>query len=200
MNRAYFLTKGLSVCNHLTTWYHSAIESVKNLYTHMKSYWNGKTNQWVFMEGHTHPLPLSHVHNVVKPVWSYSSYCLTSNKDTVDSVCRLSWLSANIVIVDRYHEIKYDMDEFIERFRLVTHKQHCPTLMTIFLCWCAEKRQWFRGECIVQFHVITHEGKEETLTLRADNQSLEIVDNKIYYNMYRPQYENYLNKCTYFHA
>ena len=198
MSRAYFLTKGLSVCNHLTNWYRSTIEFVNNLYTHMQSY--SKTNQWVFMEGHTHPLPLSHVHNSVVPVWSYSSYRLTSNKETVDSVCRLSWLSASMVVVDHHHEIKYDMDEFIERFRLVTHKEHCPTLMTLFLCWCAEKRQWFPANATVQFHIITHEGKEEMLTLRADNQSLEIKENKIYYNMYLPQYENYLNTCSYFHA
>jgi hypothetical protein len=72
--------------------------------------------------------------------------------------------------------------------------------MTLFLCWCAEKRQWFPANTPVQFHIITDEGKEEMLTLRSDNQSLEIKDNKIYYNMYLPQYENYLNTCTYFHA
>ena len=177
MFRSYFFTKALSLWNHCTETYQQTIQRMNQLYHYIQSYFNGQHDTWMFIEGHTLPLPLSHIRPPVDATWSYSAHCLTSISSP--SVAhRLSWLSAKLVVIHPKEEKEMEMDTFLEKFRLCGP---APPLATLFLCWCAETRFWVRPDCIVQFHIITNEGEEEMLSVRADNNCLYLQDGKIYH-------------------
>ena len=173
MSRSYFFTKALTLWNHCTETYRQSMQSMNRLYQYIQSYRHHDT--WVFIEGHTLPLPLSHIKSPVDASWTYSAHCLTS-VSSPSVAHRLAWLSAKVVIIHPKEEKEMEMDTFLEKFRLCGP---APPLVTLFLCWCAETRIWVRPDCIVQFHVITSEGEEEMLSIRVDNNSLYLQDGKI---------------------
>jgi hypothetical protein len=192
----------MSVWNWLKDSFCYVRDNVNELYGLVGSYYRGKHHTWLFITGHTLPLPLSHIHNQIDAQWIYSNYSLTSLSKPCDTVCKISWLSAKICIIHKDNEKEYDIDPFLQNFKLHTHLDTVPTLTSLFLSWCAETRQWFRPDCIVQFHVIDHEGAEQMLTLRADNNCFEIRDQKLYHQLHYEK-NNILeshNAYTYYHA
>ena len=166
----------------------------------MYSYYTGDHHTWLFITGHTLPLPVSHIKNEINATWKYSDHTLTSLSQPVDTICKLSWLSAKIHIIDRHTEKEYDIGSFLSQFRLHTSGTTTPTLTFLFLSWCAETNQWFRPDCIVQFHIIDHLGQDVMLTLRADNYSLVIHERKIYHRNEQPNDHEIPNAYTFYHA
>jgi len=197
MWQTYFYIKAIQLWNWTTAVYQQSYSHLSTYYDDVKNVLNGTNKSWVFIQGHTLPLPVSHVKNTICSSWKYSNYTLTPCTQLSDTTYKLSWLSARITVIDQSDVYEYDIDSFLHSFRLHTN-QLVPTLTMLFLTWCAEKNQWFRPGCIVQFHIITHEGKEEMLTLQADNHSLILRDGKIYYDFMEPC--NHINDYSYYHA
>ena len=183
MFRSYFLTKAMQLWNWATDTYQHIRTQLAEVYHHARVYYCGLTRTWVFIHGHSLPLPISHIKNKVNSTWIYSNHLLTSAYQPADTTCKLSWLSAKIIVVHKDGETEYDIDSFLSAFRLYAHKNVAPSLTQFFLCWCAQTNQWFPADTIVQFHVIDHQGEEQLLTLGADNYSLVIRDQKIYHQV-----------------
>ena len=152
-------------------------------YHYARVYYNGLTHTWVFIHGHSLPLPISHIKNKVNPTWIYSNHLLTSVHQPADTICKLSWLSAKIIVVHKDGETEYDIDSFLSAFRLYAHSNVAPSLTQLFLCWCAQTNQWFPADTIVQFHVFDHQGEEQILTLGVDNHCFVIRDQKVYHQV-----------------
>ena len=198
MNRAYFFTKALSCWTLLTSAWTSTIKGISDFYHHMHQYLSGTTQYWMFLEGHTLPLPLSCIQNKIHPTWGFSNHHLVLFGTGELSEYRLSWLSAKIMVVEKQEEHTFDIDTFLETFRLITYDNQCPTLTTLFMCWCAETQQWFRNDCVVHFYLIDDEGQEQTLSLRADNKCLEIREDKLHHRV--PCTQESTNAYTYYHG
>lgn len=180
MSRSYFLIKAVQLWNWVNGLYSYVCVQTNDAYRYANAYFRGWTDTWIFMKGHTLPLPLSHIKNNTDVTWKYSRLTLTSTVSLSNVISKLSWLSAKIVIVDR-EEIEYDIDPFLSDFRI--QSAVAPNLTTVFLCWCAQTQHWFRQGCIVQFHIIDHNGEDHMLTLGADNHSLVLRDRKIYHHL-----------------
>ncbi len=183
MFRSYFLTKSMQLWNWMTDTCQRVHTQLIEAYHYARTYYNGATRTWVFIQGHSLPLPISHIKNKVSPTWVYSDHMLTSIRQPADNICKLSWLSAKLTIVNQQSEIEYDIDSFLSAFRLYAHGNVVPTLTYLFLCWCAQTNQWFPSDTIVQFHVIDHNGEEQMLSLGADNYCLIIRDQKVYHQV-----------------
>ena len=192
----------MNVWNWLKDTFCHVRNMTNEFYGQVHSYYHGTQNTWLFIANHTLPLPLSHIQNEIDATWKYSNYSLTSLTKPCDTVCKLSWLSAKICVVDKNSEKEYDIDTFLENFRLHTHNHTVPTLTFLFLSWCAETRQWFRPDCIIQFHVIDHDGKDEMLSMHSDNHCFEIRDQKLYHklNYQKDNIYELHNPYTYYHA
>jgi len=122
---------------------------------------------------------------------------LISLSDSSHVASKMSWLSAKLVIIDQQDsEVEYDMDSFLEEFRMYSNQ--VPTLTILFLCWCAQYRRWFSSNAIVQFHIIDHNGENQMLTLGVDNRSLVLRDHKIYHQ-FNPASKESPNAYTYYH-
>jgi hypothetical protein len=195
--RTYFYIKAIQLWNWMTAAYQESCSQLSTYYDDIKDVFRGSNKSWVFVDNTSFPLPMSHIKNNIRSSWKYSNHTLTPSNQLSDTTYKLSWLSARINVVDHKDVYEYDIDSFLHSFRLHTH-QLVPTLTVLFLTWCAEKQQWFRPGCIVQFHIITHEGKEETITLQADNHSLVLRDGKIYHDVLAPC--DYVNHYSYYHA
>jgi hypothetical protein len=201
MLRTYFLVKAVSTWNCIKDLYQQTCQIISECYTDFCNYIKGSHHSWVFIKGHSLPLPLSHIKNDVQANWKYSNYTLTPVGLLSDTTCKLSWLSGKIVVINKKsgQEFEYDMDSFLHSFRLRTHTL-VPTLDMVFLSWCAETRNWFQSDSIVQIHIFNDRGEEEMLTLRADNHSLVIQDGKLYHQLYYPDFKDIHNPYTYYHA
>jgi hypothetical protein len=183
MFRSYFLTKAMQLWNWATDTYQHIRTQLAEVYHHARVYYCGLTRTWVFIHGHSLPLPISHIKNKVNPTWIYSNHLLTSVYQPADTTCKLSWLSAKIIVVHKDGETEYDIDSFLSAFRLYAHKNVAPSLTQFFLCWCAQTNQWFPADTIVQFHVIDHQGEEQILTLGVDNHCFVIREQKVYHQV-----------------
>ena len=200
MLRSYFFIKAIQLRIWLASLYYDTWDQLQNLHAHIRSYFQGDHHTWLFITGHTLPLPVSHIKNEINASWKYSNHALTSLSQPANAVYKLSWLSARICVVEQHHEKEYDIDSFLSSFRVHTHGSVVPTLTFLFLSWCAETNQWFRPDCIVQFHIIDHLGQNVMLTLRADNHSLEIREQKIYHRIVLQHDDDIPNAYTFYHA
>ena len=131
---------------------------------HLRSY--PVSQQWLFLEGHTLPLPRSHVHPSQKGTWYYENHRLT--QDGRGPLYRMGWLSAKVVT----ENAEYEIDTFLELFRA----QGIPPLSHLFLAWCAETHRWFPPGSVV-LHVIDEEG--EPCIYRLD-QPLHAIGHRLY--------------------
>lgn len=194
MYRAYFFAKAVSFWGLLLTGYRAMVSWVSHGIRWLYQATSGTTESWVFLKGHTLPLPVGQV-RYGSPIWSFGSSLLRFLTQERTTVHRLSWLSARIHVIEEGIDQEFDMDPFLESFRVDTTESHCPTLTMIWLCWCAQQRRWFSPNALVQFQVITHEGQEEILSVKVD--SLKAREGKLY-PVVSPQ--EYPNAYTYYHA
>jgi hypothetical protein len=180
---SYFLTKALQLWNWVDNTYQQLRTQLAEGYHHARVYYSGLTRTWVFIKGHSLPLPISHIKNKINPLWIYSNHMMTSMYQPADTICKLSWLSAKITVIEQQGDTEYDIDSFLSAFRLYAHGNNTPSLTYLFLCWCAQTNHWFPSDAIVQFHVIDHNGDEQLLSLGADNHCLVIRDQKVYHQV-----------------
>lgn len=184
----------------VTELYQQTINTVHHVTDYIKSYYKGSYKTWFFIEGHTLPLPESHIKNNIIANWKYTDHCLTYLKKSTNNRCSFSWLSAKINVTTKEDEYEYDIDPFLSSFKLYTYDNHVPTLTILFLSWCAETNHWFPPDCIVEFHVIDHHGDNQVFTISLEDDSLDVRNHKIY-NLTKPRTPIPIpNPYTYYHG
>lgn len=185
--KTLFIVKCLTFWNFIKESYESVTNKLKNFYYYIKDYFVGHHDKWIFISGHTIPLPMNTLHNSVIVDWVYDNHeCVLMNfpNDSSHLVCKFSWLSAKLRIFKsrekngEYQE--YNLDEFIDKFRLITTEDNLPTLYDILMSWCAYSKHWFKASDYIEFLIIDDEGNEDTINLYEHNDCLEIKHHKIY--------------------
>jgi len=190
--KTFLIVKSMTVYNYLTELYTTTTEKIKNLYSYLNNYYKGYHDIWLFIPGHTIPLSLNNLNNAVKVNWIYDNYDsslifgvnnstnITDYDNLKLSSSKLSWLSSKIRIINSKNHVDYDIDTFIQKFRLRTVDNVVPSLYVLFMCWCAYTKYWFKRDDTVEFHIIDSMGEEIVLNLEKHNNSLSIKNNKIY--------------------
>ena len=162
------------------------LSSARQLWRYLTILRKGTHKKWLLIDDHSLPLLLAYAPSPIQASWMYDEYTstLTYYKDVPTHPnthpCTLSWLSTKMTVVIQDKVTDYDMDPFLEKFRILTKPSVAPPLRTIFLSWCAHTRNWFPPNVIVQFNIIDHQGQERMLSLNVDNTCLEIRDSKLY--------------------
>lgn len=182
------LVKLMTLWNYLTTLYNSTKTKCQNVYYYIKDYLHGYHDMWLFVPGHTFPLSLSNLNNMINISWMYDNYdnTLKLTTDDIDGErvnCKFSWLSAKIQVIDPHkpdEAIEYEIDDFIEKFKVSTMSDVPPSLYMIFMCWCAYSKHWFKMDDNIEFHIINDMGEELCLNVKDDDNSIIIKRNKLY--------------------
>jgi len=178
--RSYIFVSCIKLWNWATDKCIQTKHRISDVYHDVSYYIQNKHHTWIFPNGHTLPLPASHISNQVPAKWTYSSHELNYiGMETPIQSYKLSWLSAKISITDEESEKEFDFDSFMAKFRVNTTPTIVPKLTMILLAWCAETKQWFSANSKIHFHIIDDEGNEQTLSLFADNNCLAIRNGKI---------------------
>ena len=106
----------------------------------MNNYYKGYHDIWLFIPGHTVPLSLSNLNNAVNVNWIYDNYDsslifgannteeLLNYEDLPLTSSKISWLSSKIRIINSKKHVDYDIDTFIQKFRLRTLNNVVPSL------------------------------------------------------------------------
>jgi hypothetical protein len=165
--------------------YYATLYRLTNIYNYIQDYFYGHHDIWMFMTGYTLPLSLTNLNNTVKVDWVFNNHNSELNLLGSSSpvICKLSWLSAKIRIInseDKAKYLEYTIDDFIEKFKLITDDDYVPTLYIIFMCWCIHTKHWFNIDSDIEFHIIDDNGEEQILNFADHNEALEIKRAKIY--------------------
>ena len=190
--KTFFIVKSLTIYNYITELYSTTTEKIKTLYSYFNNYYKGYHDIWLFIPGHTIPLSLSNLNNAVNVNWIYDNYDsslifgannteeILNYQDLPLTSSKISWLSSKIRIINSKKHVDYDIDTFIQKFRLRTLNNVVPSLYVLFMCWCANTKYWFNRDDTIEFHIIDSMGEEIVLNLEKHNNSLSIKNNKIY--------------------
>ena len=190
--KTFFIVKSVTLYNYVTELCSTTAEKIKNLYSYLNNYYKGYHDIWLFIPGHTVPLSLSNLNNAVNVNWIYDNYDsslifgannteeILNYQDLPLTSSKISWLSSKIRIINSKKHVDYDIDTFIQKFRLRTLNNVVPSLYVLFMCWCANTKYWFKRDDTIEFHIIDSMGEEIVLNLEKHNNSLSIKNNKIY--------------------
>lgn len=185
--KTYFFVKILIIWNYLQEIYNITNKHIINFYSYLKNYIQGYHDIWLFIPGHSFPLSMNNLNNMIHIDCIYDNYdsVLTLGApENVDLInCKLSWLSAKIKIIDSHNKeniVEYNIDNFIDKFSVETTTEQIPTLYMIFMCWCAYTKHWFKPDDEVQFNIIDDSGEEICLNMKKHNECLIIKSKKIY--------------------
>lgn len=185
--KTYFIIKLMFIYNFLNDLYTHYKYKIQHFYEYLVDYYLGEHDIWVFMPDHTIPISVNNIYNSCKAVWVYNNgECMLSifndNPDKV--IAKSSWLSAKLRITtvekDKYYHFEYDIDKFLEKFKVMTFIDVPPTLKTIYLTWCSYAKHWFPNNSFVEFMIIDNNGEEITININDNNECLEIKHNKIF--------------------
>jgi hypothetical protein len=184
----FIIIKLMTFWNYLVNIYNNIIEQTSKFYYHITDYIYGYNDIWLFVSGHTLPLSLSNLYNLIHVNWIYNNYdntlSLNTNQNSNLIKYKFSWLSAKLIIYKEDSKetdirMQYEIDNFIEKFSLDTTDKNVPSLHMIFVCWCVYTKHWFSPDDIVEFHIIDNMGEDIILNLNDHNESLCIKKNKI---------------------
>ena len=179
------IIKLMTLWNILYDFYNNTVHHTINFYEYIKDYFQGINDVWLFIPNHSIPISLNNVYNLVEANWIYSKSNNSLNLNTVSEnklSCKFSWLSAKINITDCItHKVtEYDIDNFLESFRINTKDKFLPSLYIIFMAWCAHNKFWFKADDTVEFEIINDMGDSMVLNIDENNYTLNIKLNKIY--------------------
>jgi len=177
------MLKGLSLFNKCANYFSFVTQYVYHRYEHLKQCLsNYDYSLWMFLPGHSLPLPLSVISNPANH-WKYDTRTnqLIRPGTTAREKYVLSLLSAKLVITQLEHGEKkeYDMDPFLETFSVHTDLQSLPTLHMMVLSWCAYHKLWFPADCLICMEYFDHLGNFINVNL-ATNPTILIQQHKLY--------------------
>lgn len=156
------LFNSISLCITFTNCFKYTFNYIYNVYHYISSY--SSHHIWYILPNYNIPICLSHIHEPTPYLWKYSDMILYNNQPTHQY--RLSWLSANIHILNNDTTIIISMDDFIEHFRIKTHNEF-PSLYIIFIIWCIYFKKWTTNDIII--HIIDLYGEEQSLSIKNQN-------------------------------
>ena len=182
--RTFLIVKMMTLWNFLCNLCRKTKENVKGFYDHIRDYYYGHHDMWLFIPGHTAPISLNNLYNNTQSNWIYDNYdnslSICASEATELSRYKFSWLSAKIRIFSAENKgFEYNIDDFIENFTLVTFDNIVPSLYMVYMCWCASTKHWFNADHFVEIHIIDNMGEEHILNIEDHNESLCIKHNKI---------------------
>lgn len=168
--------KGLLLFNYIS----SVKQYLYQRYEHVKQcLCNYDYSVWIFLPGHSLPLPLSVISNPGHD-WKYDT---RSNQlicpGTVKEKYVLSVLSAKLLITHKEETKEYDMDPFLETFSVHTDSQSPPTLNMMVMAWCAYHKLWFPADYLICMEYFDHLGNFINVNL-ATNPTILIEKHKLY--------------------
>ena len=174
-----FLIKSITLWNTCSSYYTSFQQTLFHTYNDVNHYLNNHHTIWIFLLGHTLPLPRYCISNLPTNYWKYdqttNQLCYTTNATSYS----FSWLSVTLVVTHQgTHE--YDMDPFLESFSVHTDIYHPPTLYMVYMAWCAKHSLWFPKNSIITMRVIDHLGNDIILHLPTHNDSITIHYGKLH--------------------
>lgn len=191
--KTLLIIKLMTLWNYLNDTFERISNKIRNFYLYIKDYFSGHHDKWIFMTGHTIPLPMNTLNNAVVIDWIYdNNTCTLVNfpNDSNHLVCKFSWLSAKLRVFKSNRKnadvIEYKLDEFIDKFRLITTEKELPTLYDILMAWCAYSKHWLSASDYIEFSIIDDEGNEDIINLENHNDCLEIKHHKIYIIVHVP--------------
>jgi hypothetical protein len=174
---------------------HIFISKTVDFYNYIVNYIYGYNDTWVFIKGYDmSPIPLSYVFNKVEASAYYNNNTTTlevvseSNNTGLLTQYKISWLSAKIRVKNRDWVSEFEIDDFLQKFRLNTFKNHTLSLLGIYTIWCIYSKQWFVKDdrYPIEFIIIDDMGDEHILNIN-DTIYLEPIND----NNKKPEdYEN----------
>jgi hypothetical protein len=176
------MLKGLALFNKCASYFSCITQYVVHKYEHIKQCLsNYDYSQWIFLPGHSLPLPLSLISNPVQYDWKYDTqHNQLIHHAAVQEKYVLSVLSAKLHVTYPMGETKeYDMDPFLETFCVYTDSQSPPTLQMMVLSWCAHHNIWFPGNCLIYMEYFDYLGNFVNVNL-ANNPTILIEQHKLY--------------------
>ncbi len=184
--RTLLIVKLLTLWNYIRDTTNALYEKCFNFFYYIKDYLHGHHDTWLFIPGHTVPVSLSNLYNMVHVNWIYDNFdkSLTlGGVDNIDTHSTFSWLSAKIRVIhfdnpDSAYD--YDIDDFLQNFTVHTKQNIAPSLYEVFLCWCTHTKHWFKTNDIIEFHIIDDMADEIIVSLDDVTRSLTIRNNKIF--------------------
>jgi hypothetical protein len=184
--KTFIFVKLLTVYNWINDIYNNLKYKTKHFYNYIKDYCSGAHDTWIFIPGHTLPMSVSNSYNRCNTMWIYdnNNCVLEIFNDTNDKyTVKFSWLSAKIRITscinNEVYYYEYNIDDFIDNFRLRTFNDITPDLKMIYLTWCTYSKHWFSEKSKVEFLIIDDEGQDHILNIKDENICLAIKYDKI---------------------
>jgi hypothetical protein len=177
------MRKGLILFNKCANYFSFVKQYIYHTYENIKqSLCNYDHSLWVFLPGHSLPLPLSVISNP-SDYWKYDTHANQLIHYSTMPLTKyiLSLLSAKLLITESVDgKIKeYDMDPFLETFSVHTVPESPPSMNMIFMAWCAHHKLWFPADCPIYMEYIDHLGNFIKVNL-ADNPIIHIQQHKLY--------------------
>ena len=198
--KTLLLVKLLTLWNYLWETVQQIWNKTVNFFYYITDYFHGHHDKWVFIPGHTVPLSLNNLYNMVHINWIYdnSDVSLTLGSTQEHEICAgFSWLSTKIRVIhfDKPDEAyDYDIDDFLSKFRIHTTSDITPTFYEVFLCWCTHTKHWFKTNDIIEFHIIDDMADEIVISLDDTTRNLTIRNNKLYATTKNGQSEDGINR------
>lgn len=183
--KLYIIVKLMTLWNNIKSKWLNIKCTLTNIKQYVNDYLDGYHDTWFFIPDHTLPLAISNLNNMVDIEWLYDNNQTILSLYSADNKrvpCKLSWLSAKLSIIPQDNPdvcIQYDIDDFIEKFVVVTYIDHSPSLYMIFLCWCIYKKHWFNLNDHIEFQIIDDMGEEISINL-LEYYNYNIKEQKIY--------------------
>ena len=187
--KTHIIVRLLTLWNYLTELFQNCKNECIYFYTYIRNYFSGSHDIWVWLQFSTYPISIDKVDNSVYIDWYYNNHTKLLDhygpQDENEIFCKCSWLSTNLRILDSNTEeagefLEFNIDDFIQKFRVKTTEDKVPTLLTIFLAWCIHSKQWFCGNAYIEFNIIDEFGEIITYTIDEHNECVQIKQNKIY--------------------
>ena len=180
--------------NSLKEWFHYMINTCKSVYHYLTMY-NSK-HEWFLFSSNEFPLPIPAIaiNDHSNATWHYDAYqnILTYLNDPVTTICKFSWLSAKMVILEKDTRKDYDMDDFLHQLRIHTTDTVCPQLNDLFILWCIHSKQWFSPLAMFHCHIIDYMGEERTLVIGPFDK-LVLREKKVYDQICPIRLQNHKN-------
>ena len=162
----------MSIQHTIKNWYNYTRNEIVAMYKGSYHIWALGPNQ--------NPIPLSY--HPPSSSWHYHKHQLTYQSEFIQSIYRYSWLSATIC--DNENN-EYDMDDFLNKFRVSTDMDECPlpTIQVLIQSWSIENQIWFKDINEVTLRIIDHTGDVCIITNRpylfyTDKQKIYLVNEK----------------------
>lgn len=169
--KTIFFVKLLLCWNWISEYVYSIINNTSDFISHVLMYFKNDKHSWLFISGHSLPLQRHNIYNKINAKWEYncSSNKLTYLYDKSESFYTINWLSASIITDLEDKKTEYEMDSFLNDFKIYTTEENYPTIAELFNCWCIHTKHWFSPMMKITIHHIDMIGEEHDIVINESD-------------------------------